>query len=134
MPQLTTALSTKVPVNRLPVLEYWNYLVLGRVALDGLMAVSWTLSVDNCARSDFGGYPLDKDEPNIVLTSMKGSPVEGKTRNQGWVGKLPAFGLQGRESKSELKKKSSRPPHDLMTSAFPQHGSISKSTIIDTQG
>ncbi|PBK82694.1 Metallo-dependent hydrolase [Armillaria gallica] len=30
------------------------------------------------------------------------------------------------------KKKSSRPPHDLMASAFPQHTSTSKSTIIDT--
>ncbi|SJL11823.1 uncharacterized protein ARMOST_15234 [Armillaria ostoyae] len=30
------------------------------------------------------------------------------------------------------KKRSSLPPHDLMTSAFPQHPSASKSTIIDT--
>ncbi|KAK0429873.1 hypothetical protein EV421DRAFT_1913836 [Armillaria borealis] len=29
------------------------------------------------------------------------------------------------------KKKSSCPPHDLMTSAFPQHASTSKSTIFD---
>ncbi|PBK89325.1 hypothetical protein ARMGADRAFT_1015502 [Armillaria gallica] len=28
--------------------------------------------------------------------------MEGKTRNQGWLGKLPAFELQDRESKSEL--------------------------------
>ncbi|KAK0199546.1 hypothetical protein DFS33DRAFT_1388510 [Desarmillaria ectypa] len=30
------------------------------------------------------------------------------------------------------KKKSSRPPHDLMTSGFPQHASASQSSIIDT--